>query len=298
MSGRFGIIFAGFGLAYWWIWTPSSVLMISEVTTYKTIFLPMLARVPKALATVKKERARTKAEHDAFEQFASCVASLKAEAPKDRVQAKSSIGDSGAVAATVERTKPTETDTLESVQQRYRETVMAVSHYEGEDDEPLQKNMALEFSPGVAQAVTKQEILRPQLKETLLQQSQQACQTRKRFLRVLENKRESIVTVRRCLRDIHSKVDVIEESLHRDSARELIERWRYLDESETRGEKVLKKRQKHLQKSIHGWDIFELESYLYSNQSWSNPGLNDGVDCICRIHETKRDVVKSLSKWR
>lgn len=289
------------GAVFLWLFTPQSLVVVVGTTVQDSlVLLAVMSRLPDAVARVREERRRTMAERNAFEQFTQRVADTDPIEPRaSDLQSRSSGSEGGMVAVSVGEASVHETTTpLTVIREAYRETVMDVSHYGEEYAESLEENMAAEFGPEIARAVTDGEILTPQLRVTLVQRSLEARKQREQFLQTLADEREAVSDARRTLRNIHTRVDDIEDALHRRSARELIEDWKRLASVEETCADLLAERQSHLQQTVHGRTPFRLQTYLYPGRSWTFPVLNDNLDCISRIRTTKRRVVKEMSKWR
>lgn len=296
-SSRLMVLSAVAGTLYVWLFTPLSVAtVVGAATRYGLAVVACLSRLPEAAATVREERTRTEAERDAFRQFAQLVAATDPVEPRlEWPSAPPRQADRGAVAVSTDGSGPVPSnDSLQEVRDAYRETVMATAHYEEEYAESLGENMATEFGPEIARAVTDGGAVTPQLRERLLECSLQAGRERARFLQRLEEERESVADARRVLRDVHERVERVEESLHRRSVRELVESWRRLEEADETRTAVLTERQSRLHAMADRRPSLSLQAYLYADQPWTFPVLNDGLDSGNRIRRAKSRVIDTL----
>lgn len=291
---------AGLWICMFWFgsWV-TVVAILGEGLKNGGVTLAVLCRIPDAVATLREEQRRLRDERDAFQKFARRVASLEdASSQMGSASPDRSAGSEEAMILQTDGAEPVSPDSLERVQEIYRDTVMAVPHYEEDYDESLKTNMATEFGPEIAEAVVTGETFTPQLKIVLVQSAQQAHQERAGFLRLLEYERENLTSAKRSLHRLHDNVDAIEKSLQRRSARELIEHWKQLDEFEETCRDILRERQSQLHETVENRSDMEAQEYLHQTVDWTYPMLNDGLDCVSRIRDVKRDVVAELSKWR
>lgn len=288
------------GLVYLWLFTPFSMTSLVNTGSRNGLaIVVVLARVPQAIAVVRQEHERTAAEREAFEQFARQIADLE---PAQAAVSASAVGgstDDGSVAvATAKSPVPPTGDSLEDVREAYSETVMSVPHYDAEYDESLTENMAKEFGSELAHAVSSEGPVTPQLQQALITASTRSKEERATFLRRLEEEREAVLDARRSLRDVHERVEAIEESLHRRSAQELVNTWDRLDKLEQDCEAVLSDRQASLQAAETAMASIRLQQYLYGPQKWTYPVLGDTLDSIDHVQNVKHQVVTAFSRWR
>jgi hypothetical protein len=87
----------------------------------------------------------------------------------------------------------------------YRETVMAVAHYEEEYDEPLAENLAAEVGDDLASAITANERFPSQIKQSLDHAIQQCIASRTMLLDDLEREREALETAATTITDIRDQ---------------------------------------------------------------------------------------------
>lgn len=287
------------GLLYVWIFTPLSVAVaLGLVGRYSVALLAILSRVPKAIASLQEEHARTEAEHEAFGRFSKSVADLDCATPEfdPGHPPQQPVGDTMAVTHS-ETSLGDTNDSLITVREAYRESVMSVSHYECEYADTLRENMGAEFTPELADAVMTGEMLTPQLQQSLLQQSAMARQRRANFLRTLEEERDSVTDARRDFRQVHSRVEQIEDTVGRKSIQELVEYWKRLEDAEDSCKRILAQRQSQIRELTNDGDAVSTHDYLYANHPWMFPVLNDGLETVDRVRDVKRQVISTLSRW-
>lgn len=269
-----------------WVFTPLSISSVGAIFVYPSIAAACacITRVPNALATVEEEQQRTAAERDAFARFASRIASF---------EATKSTGAAGR-AESIVVAEPVKAPELCSIQEAYRETVMDVDHYEEEYDELLVTHMNEEFSAELALAVTEGETFSPQLKQALVQASNQARAERASFLQTLDQEQKSLEHAKATLMEIATAVDDLAHTrFHRRSIDKLIRMYTRSMDLEERCTQELTDRQEQLH-DHSPIDGKELQEYLHASREWTYPVLLDGVNCISRIQKIERRLIQSI----
>ena len=298
LCGRVATLSAVVGVIYLWVFTPLSVpALVGTASRDGLAVAATLSRIPKAVAIVREERRRTAAEQDAFEQFAKRVASLE----PSRSGAPASDGRAGAttdgpVAVSVaESSTGVQDASMEAVRDAYRETVMAVPHYEEEYDEPLVEYMAKEFGTDLAKAVTSADALTPQLRAALIESSAQAREERANFLRRLDGEYEDVADARATLQDVNDAIETVEDGIERRSMPALQNAWTRLEELEAECKNALHDRQSQLHEARFA-DSNVLQKYLYDPEPWTYPVLGDDLDCLDRIADARRRVTDVVAR--
>jgi hypothetical protein len=116
-----------------------------------------LQAISEALGVFRRERKGTAAERDAFERFGNRVADCSTTDPSTAPTA----------AGVKVRKKPADgvASDSKSIRQLYRETVMAVDHFEDEYDETLLEHVDAELGPDFVAAVSGDDALTPPYKD-------------------------------------------------------------------------------------------------------------------------------------
>jgi hypothetical protein len=139
-----------------------------------------------ATALVDEEIELVEREQEAFERFLARVRETGAMGPG--VVRGEGTGGSTLLAAA--ETRPSER--LRAVRTAYRETVMAVPHYEREYGDTLQGSVAAELGETLAGHVADGQVLTPALYDALVEASERARDDRADFLQYLRRERESL----------------------------------------------------------------------------------------------------------
>lgn len=250
--------------------------------------LATLREVSKAGAVVAEERERTRAERDAFAAFERRLGSLETAHPI-------SIHQAGPpVSLETERSD----SQLDRVKNAYAETIMAVSHFEEEYDEPMEVNMTAELGEEAAVAVFDGPKLTPQLKTVLLRQTNEARTRREGLLDALDREEDRLNGAENKLRDIESEFDQIHPLSASDPPfDELKSRWERLDTLETACQSFLDEHQ-ITTGELPGYDYEDrtIREYLYGELSTQHPVLSDGIRLIARIRERRRTTLRALTR--
>ena len=152
--------------------------------------------IPRAQSIVAVERDRTTAEHDALQQFASHCRRIE---PTTTQTATSSM----VIDPTQTLIGESQQDSsLPRLREAYRQTVMAVPHYEDEYNELLAENLSAEVGEALATALTSEQHLTPHLIQTLHHAVQQAAAERDAFLTDLDREAAALNTAHATLTDI------------------------------------------------------------------------------------------------
>lgn len=268
-------------------------LLVLVLTGLLAVFvLAVIQHVRQARRSVDEERSRTATERDAFTRFARSVSRIEPASTARYVRADgtgSTLTASGA---------PPPDRGLQAVQDAYRDTVMAMAHYEEEYDEPLARHMSEEFGEEVATAVTGGEQLTPALKEVLIRRSRSAAADRDRLMARLDDERDALDEASEEFERLAATVDEADERRLRERTYEqLIDEWHRLGETESRLRRLLERRQEQLDPDVDANpDRPSLQGYLYAGLSTTYPVLADGSAMGARIKEARSRVLHALTR--
>jgi hypothetical protein len=271
---------------------PVAVVLFVAAASIVLLFVTIaLAHVTGARSLLDEERGRIADEAEAFEAFARRVADVDVETTP--------VADGGPAMTTAMETSQAG-DGLEAVRDAYRETVMAVPHYEAEYDESLSTNMSLEFGEDVASAVARGSALTPQLKGTLVERSRTARRQRRALLRQLDGEAEALDEAETTLEHCRRSASRIEDTDLADcSFDELAAEWRLLEDRRVAAEALLEERQETVQEreretgSRPGGPSFE--EYLYEPLDATYPVLAETTSLVERIESARSRVERALS---
>lgn len=249
-----------------------------------------IAHLRNAQTTLDEERARTRAERDAFAEFERRVAAI------DATPAEATVPGSGGVTPlSVSSTG----GGLEQVKDVYRDTVMAISHYEEEYDERLETNMAAELSEEAAAAVDEGGSLTPHLKGALVEQSRRARAQRDEFLAQLDREAEELADAQRTVVDIETALSRLNEApINQRSFPELMDAWERLGELEEDCRDLLDTRQRTIQRQRAEMSRTgpTIQDYLYESLAVTYPVLAAGTNLVENVRTARSRVVSAVTR--
>lgn len=238
-----------------------------------------------AQSAVETECERLRMERDAFHDFAEEVQQMAA-----------SPTSSGSNPALVMKLN-VDGNQLESVKNCYRETVMAVPHYDEEFGESLRKNLAEEFDQDIATAVMDGQHFSPQLKYQLVKHARLAALQRDKLLDDVLEERNSLTDAYTKLRKTNDSLDRIAESrVALQSFSELITRDEELRSDIAHCEQLLIDRQQELHQQLKwaAWPNQLLQKHLYNQLETTFPLLDAALSQIRQLQNQRRVVLREL----
>lgn len=200
-----------------------------------------------------RERDEVDAEREAFEQFAAAIADVSAISPKTPAPPMGNM---------ISKAPNRKSDDL---REAYRETVMAVPHYDDVYDEALEENLVAEFGPEFAELFqsTGGPSFTDHHKKTLIAAAEQNAKERADFCDRLDSEIDSLRSMHRGLTTLLDELDT-----------NIVPGW-YHRRFEDQLEGILHDRQSTLgsRSSMTYIDRHNLCAYLYDDEFWTYPGL-------------------------
>lgn len=248
-----------------------------------------------AKSSLVEEQSRTAAEERAFRQFADRVANI-------RTSPGANPGHSinGGVSAIVTSQLPS--GSLESVREAYRDTVMAVPHYEEEYDESMVESMAIELGEDIAKSVSNGRELSPLLQQALVSKAIRAATDRESLMGALDREGKSLYQTEDTFSEVQSTLSKYNPYELRKEPFETLElRWDELGNLERRCEETLEARQGHLRgEPLERYakdDRPTLAEYLYQSLDVDYPVLATVAEFLDQI-ETSRQTISHIVSSR
>jgi hypothetical protein len=270
-----------------------TVLMF--ITGFLGAFLVLaLVHLTDASDAVEEERARATDERDGFAAFARQVAGMDpdVERPVPR-------RDGGVPLARVDSPRGAG---LSGVEDAYRDTVMAVPHFEKEYCEAFDEHVAAEFGSDVARAIRYEEALTPQLQSVLVSKARVARDVRDDLVTTVDRERETLADADSALSDLQARLhDEAARPISDRSYDELLATWGRLDGLETECRTVLEDRQERIHAEPFNMspsradDPDSLQSYLYEPLPVEYPVLADGTTLLSDVQTAKGRVFGALA---
>lgn len=214
-----------------------------------------------ARTRLEREEGELHAERVAFERFAEKVATITPSATSGQA---ATIGQPVVAGGPATVTDDHAGEKRGEVREAYRETVMAVDHYEAVYDEPLLVNVAGELSSDIAESLRDDTgvALTEQLRAMIRAAATDAAERRVEFRTRVDEERESIEDARETLRDI---VDALDSSG--------LPAW-YRPAFEDELDELARRRQRRLQsRAAYRRDGHDLCAYIYADEEWTYPVL-------------------------
>jgi hypothetical protein len=242
--------------------------------------------IERATDVVSHELRLIRRERDGFTQFLGRIQTIDVLNEKTN----RSMGNGGMV---LQGGQLAATNELQQVRTAYRETVMAMPHYEQEYDDTLEESLTVEFSAILANHVTNGQVLTQKLYDALLAGSEQARDQRDRFIRSLPQERDSLQNIAVRLDKIESRAARLSEQIAEASTSRQLKR---IDDSLVRLRDRCTDCANQRQETIHNrrvsalsrLDERSLNRYLYHEMDTEFPALSDITDCIDTIRNQRR----------
>jgi hypothetical protein len=266
-----------------------SILMLG---LFAFVLLVAVGYLDAARPIVSEERSRTAAEREAFLAFAQQVADLS---PAPSATSEISVGG-GALA---HRATEGQSTGLDAVRRAYRDTLMALDHYEDDYDEPLAANMAVELGEDIAGMIETGSELSAPLQQALVAQAKAAAAERARFMDSLNREAEDLRNAEQIFSTIEKGLEQHQSvNLHKATFGELSVKLETLDELENQCEAVLSDRQvscrDHPIDRATSAEAPSLLDYLYEPLEVTYPVLATGTELLDRIETARRGITKSV----
>jgi hypothetical protein len=247
----------------------------------------VLTRLLDARESLETERARTRAERDAFEQFRQRVTRLDSSEPRPLEPAP---GGGGVLA--VAGGGVAEDSALAEARTAYEETVMATAHYEEEYDETLAENVGEEFSESVANALTQGSALTPQLHSTLATGADRARSNRDELLAALDREEANLVAAEDVLEPAARAAEgILTQDLDRHTYSDLIADYERAEWHERGVESLLADRQT----AVHDREAERPHwyEYLYGGLPSPYPVLAAGTGVLASLADAKDSLTSA-----
>jgi hypothetical protein len=270
------------------------VVAVAWLVALVCLAVAAFTHVREARSEVASERRRTRDEAKALSTFRRRVSRIDAAEPRPRqamVQTAPGLAQRG---------KPPD-DGLRRVRDAYRETVMAVPHFEEDYGESLPTHLSAEFGEDVAAAVVDGDRFTPQLKGALVGAADDGQSRREDLLVALERESEALAEADDVLGGIDAdRESAVARPLYHRSFEDLYDAWHRLADVERRLESFLGDRQaavrddRTVAPANHDREAFH--AYLYGPLDVDYPVLAAGADLAARIRETRAEVLAAITR--
>ena len=238
------------------------------------------------------ERDFTEAERDAFRQFMNDVQSLSVQS------AGTAAGGAGSVLLT---TGGSSADTLGTVREQYRDTVMDVSGYEAVYGETLAEHISAEFGGDISTVVLDNGSLTRPAQALLVSQASEAIAQRESHLETIDTEYDSVLDASAELQKTTSVLEAVDPSrMYQYSFDELTAYETELQRADEVCQQLLSTRQREIhagtQRSFSRSGRTTLQEYLYQSLETMYPVISSTLDRIHKLDERRRLVIRSIAQ--
>lgn len=256
------------------------------------VALATLVFLPRAREYCARERDRTQAEYDAFDQFLNDVQDIPASSTASAVEP---AGEMSIVQTYVHPSGAGK----QRLREAYEGSVMSVPHFSEDYDETIDENMAAEFGDEIAHAALNGQEFGPHVKRSLLQGAVDARERRRHFLTLLEAESASLNRHADRLADVKRRVDRASEPLCADlSFDELTANRECLADCEDAIEGVVEHRQSDRTEGKNAVlrlnKDLDLQEYLYQPMEVTYPVLAEAARLLSQIAIATRRIEDEL----
>ena len=239
-----------------------------------------------ALDRVRRVRSEVKRECQAFRRFRQRTQSLETRAPQIE---QPSIGMQ-------QRLSHAEQSVRDVIEPCYRETVMAVDHYDDVYDDSFEASISAEFGADVLFLISAASAYSPVIKQRLLDAAQQCIDSRQVFLKILEDEYATLTDAQSTVREIRQRVVKLDEELQGLSDTQPTSQYETLQSLTDECKEWLQRRQEqiHARRSERLSDdpsCTDLCSYLYQTLEVNHPILAILVEVMEIIHRFEEQLL-------
>jgi hypothetical protein len=244
--------------------------------------------VREAPRAIEHERECVRAERDAFREFAATVEAMTVPDHQS----------SGVTAARLVEPNAGD-DSLRTVRDCYRDTVMSVPDYQQQYGERLEEHMTAELGDDLTTAVVGGDGLTDQLRRLLVSRARAAAQQRETFLETLDDEYESVTDGYARLQTTTTTLDETAGSeLEQRSFSELTGYENDLRHDIDRHEQLLADRQQEVHRENRTFRRSEqmlLQEYLYADLPVTFPILDATLERLGRLRDRQRAVSRAIA---
>ena len=244
-----------------------------------------------ALNRVRRERGEVERECQAFRRFRQRIRNLETRTPQIE---QPSIGMHQGLSYA-------ERSVRDVIEPCYRETVMAVDHYDDVYADSFEVSISAEFGTDVLIQISEASSFSPVIKQRLLDAAQRCIDSRRIFLETLEDEHATLTDAQSTVRGIRETVVEIDDGeLHSLLVAQLTSRYETLQSLTDECEEWLQRRQEQLharrvERSSDECDHSDLCSYLYDTLEVDHPILATFSEVMEVIYRYEQQLLHILA---
>jgi hypothetical protein len=272
-------------------WGPVTVALLVEFAVLATFWIigavAAFSYLAAARDAVDSERDRVAAELAAFERFGERV---RAFSPRNTTSAEA-FAD-GPVVARSSTDPPDGRADVERIRQMYRETAMAVDHFEDDYDETLGEHARAELGPDAGGALAEGRDLTPGLRTVLAKRAEAAAAQRRDLLDRLDEEEQTLDEDERTFVAALAESRELVDGVGSDAGfGDLEARWRRLETLEEHVSERTATRSRRLAETNA-----VIPTYLYDSFPVPDPVLADAAAAVGVIRERRERVTDALTR--
>ena len=244
-----------------------------------------------ALESVRREQREIERECRAFRRFRQCIQSLETTTPQIE---QPSVGMQQCLSSAQRSAR-------DEIEPCYRETAMAVDHYDDVYDDSFEASISAEFGADVLVLISKASSFSPVIKQRLLDAAQRCIDGRRAFLETLEDEYTTLTDAQSTVQGIRdTMVESDDEELQALSAAQLTNRYEILQSQTDKSEEWIQRRQEQLhdrrsERLSDEYGDTDLCSYLYEPLGVNHPVLVTFVEVIEIIYRYEQQLLRILA---
>lgn len=249
--------------------------------------------IERALTIVTEEIEIAATERRAFERFRTRTSATEPDCPTAGAATPARSTATAVVGCGAGSTG----ESLTEIRRAYRETVMAVPHFDSEYGDTLKQSAVTEFGTDIGRQVANGDRLTGRLRGALLTATEAVIDERDTYERNLRQEHESLLEVHNgiadCERRAHALGDAIDDASRSETLGELDGRFATLerectDLAATRQEVIHGRRSSR----ISGIGDRSLTALLYGDLETTCPGLTEITRCLETIRSRRRECLR------
>jgi len=284
--------------------------VVTGAVLFGLVCLVGFAYVADARSRCREERRRVTDERDAFAEFADRVAELSpsdvagnADAAPGGTPAGDAAGRPGSAIGL--RGEPAgnggRDPDLDAVVEAYRETVVAVPHFETEYDETVAESLAEELGYDAAVATVSGDALSPGLQAALIARSRRARARRDRLVEAVDEELDALDAAESTLSELDRErrrlLEHLDDAPRHVSFDAVVDVWQRLSALEGRCDEAVERRQDRLRNPpMETGDGPPFYEYLYDSLSeTTHPVLRGFTRLVDDLRSDRRGVERRLA---
>lgn len=242
-----------------------------------------------AMTIVAEEQNRVSAEQKGFKQFVNRVAEIDTQSGEQRTQMTRPLSP------TTTDSKPTPS---QQVYEIYRNTVMAIPHYEEDYGEPVAVHLRMELGDEISTALTANQSTTPQLKQALLQTGKRERDKRDMLEQDLKTESKELKKTEKRIDSIQQEVTKRQYFPSSEQTFDDLQQWvEQLTKYDQRLDRFIQQRQQNLRmisRKRQTGEKHAFQAYLYDELAVQYPILAALMTTTEKVRHARHEVEDHL----